>query len=134
MSLEEQTREIAAHCLFRRARTVSRRITRLYDDALREVGLTATQMTLLAVVQLRGEASQVELGEVLEMDKSTVSRTVGRMAAHGWLTTDGGNGRLLATTAEGRDLLASAYPRWRQAQERAEELFDAELLAALLAE
>jgi hypothetical protein len=45
---------MAADCLCLRARRVSRALTRMYDDALRPLGIQATQLTLLNAVTMCG--------------------------------------------------------------------------------
>ena len=49
-------RLMADQCLCFRARRVSRALTRIYDEALRPLGIQATQLTLLNAIALTGEA------------------------------------------------------------------------------
>lgn len=46
---------MAADCLCFRARRVARALTRMYDQALRPLGIQATQLTLLNAVAVSGE-------------------------------------------------------------------------------
>ena len=103
MRLATISRDIASSCLCRRVQGLSRRITRLYDEALREVGLTANQLTTLVVIQRSGEVSSTELAQLLGAEKSTVSRTLSRMARNGWLRRE----------VDGRQRLASQGCWWR---------------------
>ena len=72
------TNEIAANCLAVRARITSRDITKLYDDALRPLGLRSTQLSVLVAVSRLGDALPSKVGEVLHLDRSTLSRTLER--------------------------------------------------------
>lgn len=128
------TREIASGCLCRRVRAVSRRVTNLYDEALRPIGLTANQLTVLVAVARSGPIGPTALGERLGMEKSTVSRTLARMAEHGWLTDAGIGGarRAFVETAEGRELIAAAHEPWRRAQGQARQALGEELSGPLL--
>lgn len=132
-SLSKATREIAAGCLCRATRELSRRITRDYDEALRGVGVTANQLTVLVAVERAGELAPGDLGERLGMEKSTVSRTVARMVERGWLNAGPAAGprRWLRTTASGRRLITRAHAAWREAQRRAERTLGSTLAAAL---
>lgn len=123
---------MASDCLASRARLLSRTLTSLYDEALRPLGLTAGQLNLLAVVDQLGPVAPGEVSRRLNMDKSTVSRTVTRMHESGWLAvTEGGRGQLLGLSATGRGLLVRAYPHWEKAQEDATALLGGKAAQAL---
>jgi DNA-binding MarR family transcriptional regulator len=134
MSLTRATAKIASECLCRRARALSRQITAVYDEALRGTGLTANQLTVLVAVERTGEIAPVDLGRLLGMEKSTVSRTAARMIGRGWLTEHPASGRrrALTTTAAGRERIREAYPMWRQAQNRTRTALGGDFADALV--
>ena len=116
---------IARDCFAVRVRLLNRIVTRIYDEALRPVGMTANQMNILAVLENMSEAQPSDLCRVLHMEKSTVSRNAERMRQQGWLRERPGHDArsvLLATTARGRALLIKAMPLWEDAQRRVREL------------
>lgn len=116
---------IAAECIAVRLRMLNRRITRLYDDALREQGLSTAQLNMLVAIATAGEVSPVALGEALDLEKSTLSRNVARMRERGWVRveqTGGGPGLRLSPTDEGLALLDAVEPAWARAQEQARAL------------
>jgi len=65
-------------------RRTSRALTQLYEQALRPLGLRATQLTVLQVLSRSGEASQGQPGEMLAMDSTRLTRTLGIMHRQGW--------------------------------------------------
>ena len=73
--------EIARDCLASRARRLERLLTRIYDDALRPHGLTGSQLGMLVAIQLSGATSAAAIGRRLNLEKSTVSRNLARLAA-----------------------------------------------------
>ncbi len=75
----------ALECLCASFRRASRALTQLYDDALRPLGLTPTQFTILQALSLTGTVHQGRLGEILAMDSTTLTRTLNIMARHGWV-------------------------------------------------
>src|SRR5215831_2892484 len=77
--------EVLRTCIATRLRMADRVITRVYDDALRPLGLTVTQMSMLVVAEDRGLIRQSEVGAELQLDDSTLSRNLERMRANGWL-------------------------------------------------
>lgn len=124
-------RHMAAECLCFRVRRVARIVTRLYDDALRPLGIQATQLTLLSAIALGGArgARMQALGARLALDATTLSRNLRPLQAAGFvrlerLTSDR-RVRLAVLTAAGERLLAEAVPLWRQAQARVAALVGA---------
>ena len=112
----------AAACLATRVRQLSRIITRVYDDAMRPLGITASQYTLLAQLASRDGITAVEIGHELDIEKSTLSRNLKRLLALGHLVMDppaGRRGRGLHLTPKGEAVLKEAYPIWQDAQRRA---------------
>ena len=101
---------------FRRA---SRALTQHYDEALRPFGLRVTQFTVLQVLTAAGELSQGELGRILAMDTTTLTRTLDIMERHGWIVKRQGKDRRerrLHLGPAGRQQLQRALPGWEKAQ------------------
>jgi DNA-binding MarR family transcriptional regulator len=63
-----------------------RALTQLYEEALRPLGLRASQLTILQVLSLAGEMTQGGMGQFLAMDSPTLTRTLAIMSRHGWIT------------------------------------------------
>ena len=125
---------IATECLAIRVRLLGRTITRIYDDALRPLGLTVGQLNLLVFVGKRGPVGPGELASVLGMEKSTVSRNVERMIRQGWIDSSpssSGRGQELSLTAQGRKLLEKAVPLWEEAQRQTTETLGERNFASL---
>ena len=117
--------EVIRDCIATRLRMANRVITKVYDDALRPVGLRVTQMSMLVVAADRGLIRQAEVGAELQLDDSTLSRNLERMRANGWLEEVSGDDARVHSyrlTEAGRALLAKAIPAWRGAQREAKRL------------
>ncbi len=111
----------ALPCLCTNVRRAARALTQLYDQALRPAGLRATQFTVLQALDLAGEVSQGELGRLLVMDSTTLTRTLRLLSSHGWIAARPGQDRRerrLRLSAAGRRQLARAMPRWERVQAR----------------
>ena len=116
---------VARDCIATRLRMANRVITRVYDGALRPLGLTVTQMSMLVVAEHRGLIRQSEVGAELQLDDSTLSRNLERMRANGWLEEVSGDDARVHSyrlTEAGRALVGKAIPAWRTAQREAERL------------
>jgi DNA-binding MarR family transcriptional regulator len=106
-------------CMCASFRRASRALTHLYDEALRPLGLRATQFTILQALSLAGEVSQGELGQILAMDSTTLTRTLRIMGREGWIAERRGDDRrerLLRLATAGRYQFNRALPSWEKAQ------------------
>jgi len=113
---------MAKHCVAHRVKRAARAITRLYDDALREVELTAMQLTILSAIELRRDLSMRGIEELLVLEQSALSRAVSALARRGLVEVAQGRDRrekTLALTDAGRALALRAAERWRVAQQAA---------------
>ena len=110
---------IAANCLAGRIRLLHRTVTGIFDEALRPLGLTDAQLTILVVIANRSPVSPGAVARRLSMEKSTISRNVARMDRNGWLgVAEGESAReqRLTLSASGKALLVKAFPVWKAAQ------------------
>jgi DNA-binding MarR family transcriptional regulator len=97
----------------------ARVVTRAYDDALRPTGLRATQVSVLAAVDVRGALSITSLADFLGMERTTLTRNLRPLELKGYvrLAAEGRHrSRVLTLTPAGRAALTSALPLWEEAQ------------------
>ena len=108
-------------CLCGSFRRTSRALTQLYEEALRPLGLRATQFTILQALSLAGEVSQGQLGEMLAMDSTSLTRTLAIMRRKGWIAERRGEDRRerrLRLANAGEVKLRRALPVWEKVQSR----------------
>ena len=123
-----------AACISTRVRQLSRIITRVYDDALRPLGITASQFTLLTQLAQQDGITAVEIGHSLDIEKSTLSRNLKRLLALGLITMDppaGRRGRGLHLTPKGELSIQKGFPVWKDAQTRTIRVMGPESRATL---
>ena len=116
-------------CIATRVRQLSRIVTRVYDDALRSHGITASQFTLLTQLAHQDGITAAEIGSTLDIEKSTLSRNLKRLLALGHIKMDppaGRRGRGLHLTPGGKVVIQEAFPLWQAAQKRAVEVMGLE--------
>jgi DNA-binding MarR family transcriptional regulator len=117
--------EIAGNCLAVRVRLLGRAVTSLYDHALEDHGVSIAQVNLMAALGKMGPSSPARIGEVLQLERSTVSRNLGLLMKHGWVEAVSANAkgvREVALTALGRTKVEAVMPDWQRAQQEATEL------------
>ncbi len=108
-------------CLCASLRRAARALNQLYEEGLRPLGLRGSQFTILQTLSLAGEVSQGELGQMLAMDSTTLTRTLAIMKRQGWITQRRGEDRrvtLVRLSSAGRAQLERALPSWEKAQAR----------------
>jgi len=108
-------------CMCGNFRRTSRALTQLYETALRPLGLRATQLTILQVLSRAGEVSQGQLGEMLAMDSTSLTRTLAIMRRQRWLAERPGKDRRqrrLRLSSSGEAQLNRAMPIWDKVQAR----------------
>ena len=100
-------------------RRASRTLTQIYDEALRPLGLRATQFTVLQALSLAGEVLQGDLGQMLAMDSTTLTRTLEILSRHGWIDKRTGEDlreRRIRLSKAGQLQFEKAVPLWEKAQ------------------
>ena len=91
----------------------------MYNHELREAGSEATQYTLLMGLDLTGETTQGELGSLLGLDSTTLTRMLGLIQKHRWMVIRLGKDRrerLVRLSASGKDKLHQSRAHWERAQ------------------
>src|SRR5581483_7001757 len=113
--LQRLARSVRRDCLALRVRQLSRRITRLYDAALRPHGLSTAQLNVLVALALTGQARPKDIAQALALEKSTLSRNLDRMVARGWIEvipSERGAKQQLRLLPAGRRVVTEALPAW----------------------
>ena len=115
--------KITETCVMQHLRKTARGVTQLYEESLKQVGLTAGQFSTLVAVARNESVALTPLAEELGMDRTTLTRALSPMERNGWIHTAIRDGdarvRTVELTEAGRDLLAEATIRWREAQDAA---------------
>lgn len=106
-------------CACANLRRADRVVTQFYDGMLRPSGLRSTQFTLLQALNHAPGISQKQLAELLEIDSTTLTRTLAPLRRKGWLDAGAGTDRRelrLSLTAAGKQEYKRVLPYWRTAQ------------------
>ena len=121
MHISMQTMVPDLPCVCATVRRAARVITQIYDDALRPSGLRVTQFTILQVLHKAGDLTQSQLGRVLAMDSTTLSRTLKLLEDKGSIASYPGEDRRerhLSVAARGKAQFETAEPLWSNVQAR----------------
>lgn len=121
----ETTIEVRDACLCLHAQRAARALARRFDDALRPVGLTNGQFSLLMALNRPDPPPPGPVAALLAMDRTTLVAALKPLERRGLVVTavdaEDRRARRLLLTDAGRVLLAEALPLWRAAHRRLEE-------------
>jgi len=112
------TIEVRDACLCLHTQRAARILARRFDEALRPVGLTNGQFSLLISLNRPEPPSPGPVAQLLAMDRTTLTAALKPLERRGLVKispdpTDRRSRRLTLTSA-GRALLAEAVPIWRK--------------------
>ncbi|MDW4497557.1 MarR family winged helix-turn-helix transcriptional regulator [Sulfitobacter sp. D35] len=120
------THEVRDRCLCLHAQRAARRLGRVFDEALRPVGLTNGQFSLLMALNRPDGPRVGDLTGVLAMDRTTVTAALKPLERRGLVDSfaddQDARARRLRLTDAGREALKQALPIWREMHDRVDAL------------
>jgi DNA-binding MarR family transcriptional regulator len=120
------THHVRDRCLCLHVQRAARALARRFDDALRPVGLTQGQFSLLTSLNRAEPPTIGAVADLLALDRTTLTANLKPLARRGLVKVtvdpDDKRSRRLALTSAGRELLAAAAPIWKRAHAQAERL------------
>ena len=112
------THEVRDRCLCLHLQRAARSIGRHFDEALRPLGLSHGQYSLLIAVNRPVAPNMGDVAKVLALDRTTLTANLKPLERRRLIKIqpdkEDKRGRRLALTAAGRKLLKQAVPIWRQ--------------------
>lgn len=116
----ETTLHVRDHCLSLATRRAARAVSRRFDEALRPVGLTSGQFSLLMSLNRPEPPTMGSVAALLAMDRTTLTANLKPLERRGLVETkvdpDDRRGRRLVLTDAGRMTLQAAVPIWERTQ------------------
>ena len=113
----ETTILVRDSCLCLHVQRAARALARRFDDALRPLGLTNGQFSLLMSLNRPHAPGMAAVASLLAMDRTTLTAALKPLQRRGLLRIrpdpKDGRSRLLTLTPKGRKLLARAVPVWK---------------------
>lgn len=121
--------EMGKTCACYNLRRAARAVTQVFDAHFDEIGLRATQFTVLAALAWSGQTSPTVtvLADVLVLEQSSLSRNLAVLERKGLVKLVPGEDRrerIVTLTRGGRTALAKGYPLWKKAQATIAEAVD----------
>ncbi len=114
----DTTIHIRDACLCLHVQRAARALARRFDEALRPVGLTHGQFSLMTALNRPQPAGLGGVAALLAMDRTTLTAALKPLTRRGLVEVGADprdrRGRLLTLTPQGLALLEQALPIWRQ--------------------
>jgi DNA-binding MarR family transcriptional regulator len=114
----ETTLLVRDTCLCLHVQRAARALARRFDEALRPVGLTNRQFSLMMSLNRPKPAAMGEAALLLAMDRTTLTAALKPLERRGLVAANADpadrRSRLLVLTPAGRALLAEANPVWKR--------------------
>lgn len=122
----EITHHVRDTCLCLHIQRATRAVARRYDQALRPLGLTNGQFSLLMSLNRPEPPGIGDVAALLAMDRTTLTANLKPLKRRGLITITVNDAdkrsRRLTLMPAGRALLAAAMPLWKRAQAANERL------------
>ena len=120
------TERVRDCCLCLHVQRAARALARRFDEALRAVGLTNQQFSLMMSLNRPEPPGMGPVAELLAIDRTTLTAAVKPLERRGLLKVEmdpeDRRGRRLRLTAQGQKLLAEAAPVWERTHAEVEAL------------
>jgi len=122
----EVTIKVRDTCLCLHVQRAARAVARRFDIALRPLGLTNGQFSLLMSLNRPKPPGMASVAALLAMDRTTLTANLKPLERRGLVTVSADEkdrrNRLMTLTPAGRALLASAVPVWERTHEDIDRL------------
>jgi DNA-binding MarR family transcriptional regulator len=114
----EITHQVRDNCICLHVQRAARKIARHFDDALRPVGLTNGQFSLLMSLNRPDAPSIGSVAKLLAVDRTTLTAALKPLERRGLVRViadpEDKRSRRLQLTPSGRRLLMAAVPIWKR--------------------
>jgi len=114
----ETTHLVRDACLCLHVQRAARALARHFDDALRPIGLTHGQFSLMISLNRPKPPGMSAVASLLAMDRTTLTAALKLLRRRGLVKVkedpSDRRGRLMTLTAKGRTLLIRAVPIWKK--------------------
>jgi DNA-binding MarR family transcriptional regulator len=124
----ETTLYVRDNCMCLHVQRAARALARRFDEALKPVGLTNQQFSLLMSLNRPEPPRMKEVASLLALDRTTLTANLKPLERKGLVKVkpdpEDGRSRRPELTDEGRELLAKAVPIWRKTEDEIEKAIE----------
>jgi DNA-binding MarR family transcriptional regulator len=111
-------------CACNKLRRSARIVSAVYDEALKPIGLSVAQYSLLRMLQRAGPSKLSDFAAATGYDRTTLNRTLRPLEEAGLVASGAGKdlrSRVMRVTEAGEAMAVKGQPHWEEAQARIAE-------------
>jgi len=117
-------------CIGLRLGRLSRKVDGVYRKYLESANITERQLTVIFTLSITGKIEQIELGRILNLERSSLSRNLKRLINQGFIVKEGAVNRpTISLTKKGLNKVKSVQPAWELAMDEIHHLLNEKSLA-----
>ena len=118
-------------CYYLKLRWAEMLSRNFYNKRMKDCGITGRQFTLLFIIKYNGGSSLSELGDMMNLDRSTINRSIQPLLKKSLLEdrkAEGQRNSSIWLTEHGEEVFNESSKSWNKAQEDFAKLFTKEEL------
>ena len=118
-------------CYYLKLRWAEMLSRKFYNKRMMDCGITGRQFTLLFIIKYNGGSSLSELGDMMNLDRSTINRSIQHLLKKDLLEDrkmDGQRNSSIWLTERGEEVFNESSKSWNKAQEDFAKLYTKEEL------
>jgi DNA-binding MarR family transcriptional regulator len=117
-------------CIGARLRGLSRKVDSIYRKHLEGMNITENQLSVMMALYKTGQIEQIEIGKILNLERSSLSRNLTRLITQGFIKKEGAVNRpLISLSEKGVKKVENVLPAWGLAMDEIHDLLDEKTLA-----
>lgn len=110
-------------CLAGKVVLATRLITPIYKKYFKKHGITLSQWSILSVLTHYGKMAQADLGRMMALERSTITRDLKRLLDQGYIRREGAINKLtILITEHGLNYIEKIIPDWERAKEESKQI------------
>ena len=116
-------------CIGSRLRGLSRKVDSIYRKHLEGTDITENQLSVMMALYITGKIEQIEIGRILNLERSSLSRNLTRLIDQGLILKEGAVNRpLISLSKKGIQKVDSVTPAWERAMDEVHTLLSEKAL------
>ena len=117
-------------CIGSRLRSLSRRVDNIYRKHLEGHNITENQMSIIMALSKTGKIEQIQIGRILNLERSSLSRNLVRLIEQNYVQKEGASNRpQISLTKKGLKKSESMMPAWEKAMDEVYAMLDNKSIA-----
>ena len=118
-------------CIGSRLRGLSRVVDNIYRKHLEGSNITEHQLSIMLALSEVGRAEQIEIGRVLHLERSSLSRNLNRLVDKKYIKKEGAVNRpIISLTKKGINKVEDLLPAWESAMDEIYRLLGAKAISS----